>query len=64
MKRVEESKMNELCNKNNILLYKKGMIRAGADTFYSVTECLVKGVKTNLLEIPSLCVQLYLRFKR
>lgn len=30
--------------KNNILLYKKGMIRAGADTFYSVTECLVKGV--------------------
>lgn len=44
MKRVEESKMNELCNKNNILLYKKGMIRAGVDTFYSVTECLVKGV--------------------
>lgn len=44
MKRVEESKMNELCSKNNILLYKKGMIRAGADTFYSVTECLVKGV--------------------
>lgn len=60
MKRVEESKMNESCNKNNILLYKKGMIRTGVDTFYSVTECLVKG----LLEIPSLCVQLYLRFKR
>lgn len=44
MKCVEESKMNESCNKNNILLYKKGMIRTGVDTFYSVTECLVKGV--------------------
>lgn len=44
MKCVEESKMNELCNKNSILLYKKRLIRAGADTFYSVTVCLVKEV--------------------